>query len=241
MINFFKEIFYFPLYNALIFLIEHLPHADLGLAVIVMTIVVKLIIFPMNLSAVRTQVKMKELEPQLAQLREKYKDDKNEQAKQLMAFYKENDLNPFGGILPALIQLPVIISLYSIFRSSGLPQINQALLYHFVQAPLLINVHFLGTAIDVAQKSIVLAIIVAISQVVQVQLVMPPMKKHEGEPTMKSDFARSMNLQMRYVLPLFTAYISYITSGAVALYFITSNLFAIGQELYVRKTIKNKK
>jgi len=234
---FFKPIFYIPLYNALAFIIQHVHAADLGVATIILTIIVKIVIFPLNLKAIRTQAKLRELEPELAEIKKKFPKDQTEQAKQTLDLYKKNKINPFGGILPILIQLPVIISLYAIFRSSGLPLINHSLLYPFIHAPATANVLFLNF-VNVAQKSIILAIIVAISQIIQVNFSIPAIKKLEGEPTFKDDLARSMNLQMRYVLPLLTAYISYITSGAVALYFITNNLFAIGQEMYVRRQLK---
>jgi YidC/Oxa1 family membrane protein insertase len=234
--HFFKPVFYTPLYNALAFLIQHIPYADLGIAVIILTIVVKLIIFPLNVKSIRTQVKMKLIEPELAALKAKYP-DRQEQAQQMMLLYRKNNINPFGGILPVLIQLPIIISLYSIFRSSGLPAFDVSMLYSFVHLPTAVNVNFLGL-FSVIGKNLWLAIIVAITQIIQVHFSIPKVKKPEGAPTFKDDLARSMNLQMRFILPLLTAYISYITSGAVALYLITSNLFAIGQEVYVRKHIR---
>ncbi len=234
--HFFKPVFYVPLYNSLAFLLQHIPYADLGIAVIILTIVVKLIIFPLNIKGIQTQVKLKLLEPELAAIKEKYK-DKQEQAKQTMLFYQKNKINPFGSILPILVQLPVVLSLYYIFSRSGLPKIDPNLLYSFIHIPDVVNVHFLGL-INIAQKSILLAVIVAITQIIQVHFSVPAVKKPKGEPTFKDDLARSMNLQMRFVLPLITAYIAYITSGAVALYLITSNLFAIGQEIYVRKHLK---
>ncbi len=235
---FFKPFFYTPLYNALAFIIAHIPHADLGVAVIILTIIVKLIIFPVNVSAIKTQAKLKELEPELASLKEKYPKDREALARETMDIYKKNKINPFGSLLPVLIQFPIIISLYTIFRSSGLPVINQALLYPFIHSPILANVIFLNI-IDVAQKSLMLAVIVAITQYVQVQFSIPAIKKIEGqEASFKNDLARSMNIQMRFILPLFTAYIAYITSGAIALYFITNNFFAIGQEIYVRRKLR---
>ncbi len=236
---FLKLIFYTPLYNALVFLIQHVPSADLGFAVIVLTILVRLIIAPLNLNVIKTQVKLRALEPELAALRKKYEGDKTKEAEALFAFYRENHVNPFGGILPLLIQTPILISLYFIFRSSGLPHIDGTLLYPFVHLPSMVNVQFLNI-INIIQKSLVLAAFVAITQIIQVRFSIPAMPKVEGKSSFQNDLAKSMNLQMRYTLPLMTAYISYITSGAVALYFITSNLFSIAQEIYVRKTIRKK-
>ncbi len=235
---FFKPVFYVPLYNALAFIIAHIPNADLGIAVIILTIIVKLVIFPVNVSAIKTQAKLKELEPELAIIKEKYSKDREALAKETMEVYKKNKINPFGSLLPVLIQFPIIISLYAIFRSSGLPVINQGLLYPFIHSPILANVIFLNI-VDVAKKSLILAVVVAITQYVQVHFSIPAIKKIEGqEPSFKNDLARSMNIQMRFILPLFTAYIAYITSGAVALYFVTNNFFAIGQEIYVRRKLR---
>ncbi len=236
--HFFKPLFYTPLYNGLIFLISVLPGANVGLAVIIFTILVKLVLYPLTKSSVITQAKMKKLEPELAALRKKYEKDKQEQAKQVMAFYKENNVNPFSGIWLLLIQTPIILSLYYIFLRGGLPNISTDLLYPFIHVPAAISMHFLG--MDMGKPSIILGAIAAITQFFQIRLSVPAYKKPEGnEPaSFKNDLARSMNMQFRYVLPIFIFIIALKVSGAVALYWITSNLFIIGQELIVRKKFK---
>lgn len=236
--HFFKPLFYRPLYNGLIFLISVLPGADVGMAVIIFTVVVKLVLFPLTKSSVITQAKMKRLEPELAALRAKYEKDKQEQARQVMAFYKQNNINPFSGIWLLLIQTPIILSLYYIFLRGGLPTINAGLLYSFVHAPASVSMQFLG--MDIGKPSIILGVIAGISQFFQIRLSVPAYKKPENDTpaTFKNDLARSMNVQFRYILPIFIFIIALKVSGAVALYWITSNLFIIGQELVVRKKFK---
>ncbi|MES3005653.1 MAG: YidC/Oxa1 family membrane protein insertase [Patescibacteria group bacterium] len=234
----FHTVFYNPLYNGLIFLIDLIPGGNIGVAVIIFTIVVKLILMPLSKGAVVTQLKMKQLEPELTKLREKYKDNPQEQGKKMLEFYRANGLNPFAGILLMLIQLPIILALAFIFYRGGLPVVNTELLYSFVQVPATVGTHFLGL-IDVSVRNVFLGALAGITQFFQVQFSVPAYKATEGkEPNFKDDLARSMNVQMRYVLPALVFFISLGVSGAVALYWITSNLFTIAQELYFRKTIK---
>jgi YidC/Oxa1 family membrane protein insertase len=219
-------------------LISILPSTNVGLAVILFTSLIKLILFPLTRKSVITQAKMKKLEPELAELKKKYEKDKQEQAKQTMAFYKKNEINPFSGFLLLLIQTPIILSLYYIFLRGGLPVINMDLLYSFIHAPALVNMHFLG--VDIGKPSIVFGLIAGITQFFQVQFSVPPIAKPAADApsSFKNDLARSMNMQFRYVLPIFIFIISLKVSGAVAIYWATSNLFIIGQELVVRKRFK---
>ena len=140
----FNTLLFEPLYNALVFLIGIVPGADVGIAVILLTIFVKLILFPLSKKAVHTQIKMKVLQKPLEELKEKYKDNREELAKKMIALYQEHKLNPLSSIALIFIQLPVIFALYWVFLRGGLPEINQDLLYSFVQVPEMINMNFLG-------------------------------------------------------------------------------------------------
>lgn len=233
----FDAIIYEPLYNGLVFLMDLVPWVDAGISVIIFTFLVKLILFPISQKAVRTGLKMRTFEGELATLKEKYKDDREAHARATMAFYKEKNINPFSSIFLAFIQIPIILGLYFVFYSGGLPDIKTELLYSFVSAPK-VDMQFLGL-IDITKGSAILAILVALSQYFQVKFSMPAMKpKVAGAvPSMKDDFARTLHLQMRYFLPVMVGVIAYNISGAVSLYWITSNLFAIGQEIYARRKV----
>lgn len=239
--NIYHSVVYQPLYNGLILLMDTIPWADAGIVVILFTIVVKLVLFPLSKKAVTTQIQMKKIEPELAVLREQYKDDKQEQARKTLALYKEKGIRPFMSVLLIFIQLPIIFGLYRIFWHSGLPTVDSSLLYRFVTEPEYINMVFLGL-VDISSKSIPLAVIVAISTFLQAKLMAPKAAEkplsHGGTDSFKHDLARSMRVQMIYVFPFIAGFISYGISAAISLYWITSNLFTIGQELVLKKTLK---
>ena len=231
----FNAVIYTPLYNGLVFLMHFTPWADAGISVIIFTFLVKLALFPVSQKAVRTGLRMKALEGDLAVIKERHKDNREAHAKATMAFYKEKNINPLSSVFLALIQIPIILSLYYIF-STGLPQIKTELLYSFVSVPS-VNMHFLGL-VDITKGSLLLAVLVSVSQYFQVRFAMPASKPKAATSgfSVKEDFARTLNLQMRYFLPAMVGVIAYNISGAVSLYWITSNLFSIGQEIYVRRS-----
>jgi len=179
------------------------------------------------------------MESELTLLKEKYKNNKEEHARKTMTLYKENGVNPFSSVLLILIQLPIILGLYWVFARGGLPIINPDVLYSFTPIPDIFNMRFFWVE-DIASRSVVLALMAGITQYYQIKLTLPPMKKRGKTPNLKEDLAHSFHLQMRYVMPLVVIGVAYVISAAIALYWTTSNLFAIGQEFYVRRKIKNK-
>ncbi|MEI6420079.1 MAG: YidC/Oxa1 family membrane protein insertase [bacterium] len=231
---------YNPLYNGLIALLAVFPWMDAGVAVIIFTILVKLALFPISKKAVRTQLLMKEIQKDIEEIKKKSGGNKQEEAQKTMALYKEKGINPFSGIFLMLIQLPIIFALYFIFWKGGLPIVDSSLLYSFIPVPTAVNMHFLGF-LDITKTSIVVAALAAISQFYQIRLAMPAMpavKGKIGEGSFKDELARSMSVQMKYVLPVFVFIGAYNLPSVVGIYWITSNLFAIGQELYMRKIHK---
>lgn len=238
----FSAIVYNPLYNGLVILLDYIPGADLGLATIALTCIVKLILFPLSKQATKTQIIMKALEPELAELKEKYGSNKEEFARKTLEFYKKNNLNPFASFFLILIQLPIILGLYFIFFRGGFPVVKPELLYSFVKIPEFINTNFLGL-IDITKTSAFLGVLAGLAQFIQIRLSVPAYKpstkpKVDGKKDFSEELAKSMNVQMRYVMPVFMFIVCLTVSGAVALYWITGSLFTIGQELYFRKTIK---
>lgn len=222
-----------PIYNLLIFFVGVVPAGDVGLAVIAVTLVVKLIILPLSLSAVRTQRAMKVVEPELKEIRESYKEDKEKQAKETFALYKKYRINPFASFLTLLIQLPILIALYWVFMGEELPSIDVAALYSFISIPTQISTLFAGI-FTVTGKSVVLALLAAATQFIAAYFSIPHTPKSE-KSTVSEDFGRAMTMQARYVIPLIIGVVAYQTSGAVALYFITSNVVTLIQEIIVRR------
>ncbi len=232
----FNTLIFQPFYNGLILLINLLPFFDAGVIVIIFTIIVKIILLPLSIKASKSQLQMKSIEKDLNAIKEKYKDNKEEQTKQTIEYYKVNNINPFAGIFVLLIQLPIIIGLYRVFLVSGLPTINRVLLYPLILAMTPVGIHinmiFLGLT-DIAQKSLWLAIIAGVTTYFQISL------STGSQPNtgtgMQNDISRAMTTQMKYFFPVLVVFISYSISGALALYWITSNVFSIAQEMWIKK------
>jgi YidC/Oxa1 family membrane protein insertase len=231
--------FFDPMYNGLIFFIDVIPGGDVGLAIIAMVVIVKTILLPLSIKAAKTQKIMREIEPKLKELKEKYKDNREEQARAMMVVYKEAGMNPFASIFVMLLQIPIIIALYySVYSGGGiaLPEINSEILYSFIASPLAVSMNFLGL-IDITGKSIWLAALAGVTQFFQIKLSMPelPPRDPNAAPDLKEDFMRNMQLQMRYVMPVIIFFAAYFISAAIALYFFVSNVVALAQEYYVRR------
>ena len=234
----FHNFFYAPLYNGMVLLVAILPFHNVALTVILFTCLVKVIIFPLSQQSIKTQFEMKQIEPEINDIKLKYKDNKQLQAEKTMQLYKEKGINPFAGIFLMLIQLPILIALYWVFLKGGLPNIDQSTIYSFTKIPSSVNMNFFG--VSVAEKSVLFAIFVAIAQFFQMKITLPkPVKKENKEnPSFSDELSKSMSMQMKYVMPVIMFFIAKSFPLVVSLYLITSSLFAIGQELYIRSKYK---
>lgn len=237
--NFIWHTFFFdPIYNSLVFFIDVVPGGDVGFAIICTVILVKTVILPISLKAARTQLAMREIEPKLTEIKEKYKNEREIQAVKTMELFREANVNPFLSILLLFIQIPIVIALYfAVYKGGGvaLPEINTILLYSFIPTPETVNMIFLGF-MDITMKSLPLAVLAGATQFIHTHLSLPPQKPRDpnAEPNFKDDFARSMHIQMKYVMPILITVVAYTISAAIALYFTISNLMAIAQEYIVR-------
>jgi YidC/Oxa1 family membrane protein insertase len=231
--------FFNPVYNVLAFFIDTLPHGDVGIAIVLTVIVIKVLLLPLSIKVTKMQAIMRDIDPRIKELKEKIT-DKQEQAKAMMELYKEAHINPFANIFLLLIQFPIIIALYLAVSSRGmgvhLPSINTDLLYSFIPIPQTVSMLMFGF-FDITKKSLLLALTAGATQFISVRLSMPaiPPRDPATEPNLKDDFTRSMQMQMRYVMPVIITMVAYSLSAAIALYFTISNLMMIVQELVVRR------
>jgi YidC/Oxa1 family membrane protein insertase len=226
---------YTPLYNALVYLVGLFPSGDVGIALIILTIVVKALLHPLSRNAQRTQIVMKEIQPQLNEIKKKYEKDPVAQYREMSALYKNNNIRPLGSFLLIFIQIPIILGLYQVFIHGGLPTVNASLLYSFVSVPSMVSMSFLGV-IDLAGKSIVLAVIAGAFQSLQGFLL--PQPALTEEKSFANDFAKSLQLQTKYVFPILIAFVSYTASAAVAVYFIVSSIFSICELMIITRSQK---
>ncbi len=232
---------YEPIYNTLIFIVSTITAGNIGLGIVILTILVKTILSPLTKKSIRSQILTKRIEPELKAIKKDFP-NKEEQARKTFELYKKYNVNPFSGCLVIILQLPVIFALYYVFYK-GL-SFDATPLYSFITKPEQLNAFFLG--IDLHGKSIVLALLAGVSQFIQGKLSSPLAQKKvdivteqtAAQPkTFQEQLAESMQMNIRYVLPVFVAFIAYQISAAIALYWITSNIFTIIQEWRVRKTL----
>ncbi len=225
-----QQFLYRPLLNALIFLYNTIAFKNMGVAIIELTVVIRLILLSPSIKALRAQISLQKLQPEIDKIRKKYKNDKQKQNQATMEFYQKNKINPLSSCLPTLIQLPVLIALFWIFRDA-LNSNNMHLLYPFVQNPGHINIYFLRMNLSL-KGNWILAILAAVTQFWQSKMIMP--KTKPGDQGMQS----MLTNQMIYFMPLITLVFALQFPAGLALYWVTTTVFAIITQYYVLKESK---
>ena len=207
-----------------------MPKHDLGLGIIVLTVVIRFFFFPLSIKAQRSQRALNAINPHIQAIKEKHKDDKTAQGAAMMQLYKEHNVNPVAGCLPLLIQLPILIALYQVFIA-GLNPESFSMLYSFVSNPGSINPLFLGF-ISIAKRNIILAVLAGVLQFIQAKQSTAYMKASGGgtNPQMNA-----LNTQMLYFFPIMIVVIGWNIQAGLILYWITTTLFSIGEQFYLRK------
>ena len=230
----FNTILYQPLFNALVLLYEFLPGHDFGIAIIVLTILIRLLFFPLMAKSLKSQKAITELQPKIQDIQKKYKKDRERQTKEIMELYQREKINPFGGCLPVLIQLPILFALYRVFWR-GLQPESLLSLYSFVPNPGSINPSFLGV-LNLSNPSWVLAVLAGIGQYFQAKMVSPKKRKLEKGAEMADQISAQMSGQMIYFFPIFTVMLLLRSPAAVGLYWIATVLFSILQQRLIYKS-----
>lgn len=248
-----NTIFYFPLINAIVGLYRLTQ--DLGLSIILLTVGLRLIMTPLVVPSLRLSKKMQELAPELAKLKEQYKDDKQGLMTAQTALYKQHGANPASGCLPQIIQLIVLFALFKVFTSvlstNGSEFVNSInpMLYSFNQLPadFQLSTDFLG--INLSKQNIIplpglpfgipgiLVFLAAGIQLVSSVMMMPAVKKEAiiARKTEKSsdDMMAGFQQQSLYLFPLMTLIFGYSMSAGLMLYWMFFSLISIFQQYFI--------
>jgi len=227
LINFFNLVLYQPLFNLLVLFYLYLPGHDFGIAIIALTILVRIIFYPLNLQALKSQKLLQELQPKIQEIQKKFKTDKEKLTKATIELYQKSKVNPLSGCLPILIQFPILVALFWVFQK-GLRAEEMVNLYSFVPNPGKIIPTFLGI-LNLAQPSGILAVLCGIAQFVQTKMITPTAQPQKG----KGDFSTMMQKQMLYFFPIFTVFILWRLPSAIALYWLITSLFSILQQYLI--------
>lgn len=228
-----------PFFNLFVALYNLIP--DAGVVIILVTLLLKLALYPLTSKSIKAQKSLTDLQPKLEELKKQYKDNQQALAQETLKLYKEHKVNPVGSCLPLLIQLPIFIALYQVLRSALAPN-DFHLLYSFVHNPGTINSISFGF-LDLAKPNVVLAVLAGAAQFWQTRMFnrrTPP--KAAGEAGKDEGMMASMNKQMMYMLPVVTIIAGLQFPAGLALYwFLTTVLTALQQVLVFRSHNKNKK
>src|SRR3989344_2343481 len=237
MINIFNEILFRPLINLLVFFYNVIPTHDVGLAIIALTVVIRLILWPLGQKGIKSQAALAKIQPEIEEIKKKYQGNKEGQAKALMELYSRNGINPLSGCLPIIIQIPVLIALWQVFLSGAKLETIYGL-YSFVAAPSNIQPVFLGL-FDLTQRSVILAIVAGALQYFQAKMMMPTFAKASvNKPASAAgapDFGQMMSKQMLYFAPILTIVISWSFPAALPLYWIVTTLATLAQQYWIKK------
>jgi YidC/Oxa1 family membrane protein insertase len=241
--KFFTLILYQPLFNGLIGLYHLIP--DMGVAIVLLTLAIKVLLWRPSISALKAQKSNLELQPKLKALQAKYKNNREELGRQLMGFYKQHRVSPLSSLWPVLIQLPILIALYQVFIA-GLQtdsathvlvgdQINNLYggLKSIYDSRPLDNT---SLGIDLAAKgNIVLAVLAGLLQFWQSRMLMAPKPVAKVPGAQDEALAATVSRQTTYFLPIVTVVFGYQFPAGLALYWVVSTAFAIGQQQYFLK------
>ncbi|MCL5784418.1 MAG: YidC/Oxa1 family membrane protein insertase [Patescibacteria group bacterium] len=254
----FNTVFFAPVVNLLVMIFQglnllHIPGA-LGFSIIILTVIIRLIVWPFMGSQIRSAKKMAELKPHLDALKKKHGKDKQALAAAQMALYKEHGVNPAGGCLPSIIQIPVIIALYqtilAFFSNGGnIDRINNALYlpsWHLASAP---DLYFFGINLAIKPSQftsigwllLLIPAVTAFLQFIQSRMMTPkPIKEYSSDsPKEKKekenleDSMSAMQSQMSYMMPIMVGYFAFQFPIGLALYWNTFTILGIIQQYLI--------
>jgi len=253
----FRTLVYDPIYNVLVGLYDTVAFQDFGIAIILTTVILKFLLLPLSKKQIESQKGLQEIQPKIKELQKKHKDDKETQAREIMALYKREKINPFGGCLPLIVQLIFFIAIYRVLINIDNAEfaVEAGTLYPFIPNPEMINTLFLGI-MDLTEPNIFLAVITAGAQYWQMKMMMKKRDAEKAEKTKKEakeekkskkkakkddgapeqpDFSEMMNKQMLYLFPALMLFIGITFGSGLVLYWLASTLFMIAQQWYIMR------
>ena len=227
---FFTAVLYRPLFNALAWLYLYVAFEDLGIAIILLTLAVRLLLFPLFHRTAKHQQVTQNLQPEIRKIQQKHKQDKETQAKELMTLYNRHEVNPMTPLLALLIQLPIIFVLYHIFVN-GFSEDALQLLYPAIHLPQVPNQTLLGI-VDLTRSSIWIAVLAAIAQFFQAKVSMAAAKKGGGDSK-----AERITKAMMFAMPVITLLVLINLPAAIGIYWLVTTVFSVFQQALVKRSL----
>lgn len=243
----FNTFFLAPVYNIVVFFLNLFPSHDIGVAIILTTILIKLLLLKLNLSSQKSSYLIKDAQEELATIKKKYGDDKQKIAEETMKIYKEKKIKPFSSFLILLIQIPVFFALFYVFRDGGVI-LREDLIYSFNTFPETVKNLAFGF-MNLSQKYIWVGILTGITMFIlskRQSLGLTNNKKEEKQRDSKTQdfqevFAKTMQMQMKYFLPVISGVSAAVLPSAIGVYWTVNNILSIFQDIYIKKKLKSVK
>ena len=219
----FNTILYQPLFKLLLFIYQTVSFHDLGIAIIILTILIRLVLYPIFYKGAKDQAIMQRIAPKLKEIQDKHKHDKEKQVEATLALYKEHKVNPFSSLLLLLVQLPILIALFKVF-STGIKGVS--------------GLNFLSLGfINLISTNVVIVAVAAIAQYWQSKLTIVKSSKSAKNLTPTERIGR----QMMFVGPLLTIIILVRLPSALGLYWLTTSIFSAIQQIIINKKLNLRK
>jgi YidC/Oxa1 family membrane protein insertase len=222
MANLFNNYVFEPILSLLIWVYQNISLGDLGLAIIILTLLIRVVLLPFFYKSSKDQALIRKIQPKVNEIKKKYKEDKEKQGKELMNLYKEHKLNPFSGFLLLIIQLPIFFALFRIFRN---PELITETFNHVTAFGL----------INLTEIVIPVVAVAAILQYFQGKISLAINKTSNNQQN--NNPIAKMGNSMVYIAPILSFVILIQLPSALAVYWITSSLFSIGQQFVINKKI----
>ena len=212
--------------DAVVFLLEKIADTvgqfgisgKFGIAIIIITILMRIVVFPLTLKQEKSMKKMRELQPEMDKIKEKYKDNPQEYQKRILEFQKENDINPLGGCWPILIQLPVFVALYYAFSGKTIPNDATFLWFNLKQPDKLFMMgNFAFNLLPILNTGVTY---------LQQKIMSGATKGQEGSNQLQS---------MMYTMPLMMLFLFYRMPSGVTLYYLVSGVLSLAQQYIIMK------
>ena len=234
-------------YKGLIFV--HFPFA-LGFSIIILTIIIRFILYPLTASQLKASKKMQDLNPHLSRLKDKHKGDSKTLQQETMKLYKEHGVNPAAGCLPVIIQLPIIWGLYSALRQivTLKPDVINKIVYSdSLKLTKAWDPNFFGVSLGsnpshlistIGPIILIIPLLTALFQFIQSKMMFSKPKVQEGlvkkdEKKKEGDFASTFQSQSMYIFPVMIGFFSYTFPVGLSLYWNTFTIFGIMQQYRV--------
>lgn len=244
-----RKFVYKPIYNALVFISYTLPNKSVGLAIILLTVIIRTILLLPTTKAMKSQRVLQEVQPKLKEIQIKYKDNQAKIAEETIKIWKKYKINPLTSCMPLLLQAPILIGLFYAIKS-GFDFNHEYLIYDFLNHVDIrtLNTNFLNLLDLTKRNLIVLPVIVGGLQFIQMKLSMAKTKKAEvkkdkgGELVKKTEMEESMQLMqtsMVYVMPLMVGFFSASFPAGVGIYWASSTIYGIVQQIFINKQVKS--